>query len=81
MKYPEQKGLVSMIVLIYNTNEAHLRECLNEILVPTFTNWETILINDGSEDNTGKIIDEYAKKDLRFIAIYKQNKGTLFAKK
>jgi len=80
MKYPEQKGLVSIIVPIYN-NETSLNECLNSILSQTFTNWEAILVNDGSIDNTGKIIDEYVKKDSRFIAINKQNQGTLLARK
>jgi glycosyltransferase involved in cell wall biosynthesis len=80
MKYPEQKGLISIIVPIYN-NEIYLRECLDSILAQTFSNWEAILVDDGSTDNTGKIIDEYAKKDLRFIAIHKQNQGTLLARK
>jgi glycosyltransferase involved in cell wall biosynthesis len=80
MKYREQKGLVSIIVPIYN-NEISLRECLNSILMQTFENWEAILVNDGSTDNTGKIIDEYVEKDSRFVAIHKQNEGTLLARK
>jgi len=81
MKYPEQKGLVSIIVPIYNTDKTYLRECLNSILAQTFTNWEAILVNDGSTDDIGKIVDEYAGKDSRFIAIHKQNGGTLLARK
>jgi len=80
MKYPEQKGLVSVIVPIYN-NEANVKECLDSILAQKFTNWEAILVNDGSTDCTGKIIDEYAEKNSQFIAIHKQNEGTLLAKK
>ena len=80
MKYPEQKGLISIIVPIYNTGN-NLRECLDSILSQTFANWEAILVDDGSTDNTGEIVDEYAKKDLRFIAIHKQNGGTLLARK
>jgi len=80
MKYHEQKGLVSIIVPIYN-NEIYLRACLDSILAQTFTNWEAILVDDGSTDNTGKIIDEYAGKDSRFIAIHKRNEGTLLARK
>jgi len=80
MKYKEQKGLISVIVPIYN-NEISLRECLDSILAQTFTNWEAILVNDGSTDNTGKIIDEYAEKDSRFVAIHKQNEKTLLARK
>jgi len=81
MKYPEQKGLVSIIVPIYNTNEIYLRECLNSVLAQTFANWEAILVDDGSMDNTGKIVDEYAEKDSRFVAVHKQNEGTLLARK
>jgi len=73
--------MISIIVPIYNTDEVYLRECLNSILMQTFVNWEAILVDDGSTDNTGKIIDEYAKKDPRFIAIHKQNEGTLLARK
>jgi len=80
MKYPEQKGLISIIVPIYN-NEMYLGECLDSILAQTFSNWEAILVDDGSTDNTGKIINEYAEKDSRFIAIHKQNEGTLLARK
>ncbi len=80
IKYPEQKGLISIIIPIYN-NEIYLRECLDSVLAQTLTNWEAILVDDGSTDNTGKIIDEYAEKDSRFIAIHKQNGGTLLARK
>jgi len=71
---------ISVIVPIYN-NETYLRECLNSILAQTFANWEAILVNDGSTDNTGAIIDEYAEKDSRFIAVHKRNEGTLLARK
>jgi glycosyltransferase involved in cell wall biosynthesis len=80
MKYPEQKGLISIIVPIFN-QEVYLEECLDSILAQTFKNWEALLVNDGSTDDTGKIIDEYAKKDSRFIAIHKNNEGTLLARK
>jgi len=73
--------MISIIVPIYNTDEVYLRECLNSILAQTFTDWEAILIDDGSTDNTGKIIDEYAEKDSRFVAIHKKNEGTLLARK
>jgi len=80
MKYQEQKGLISVIVPIYNSG-IYLRECLDSIFAQTFTNWEALLIDDGSTDNTGKIVDEYAEKDSRFIAIHKQNGGVLSARK
>ena len=80
MKYPEKKGLISIIVPIYNTGNG-LRECLDSISSQTFANWEAILVDDGSTDNTGEIVDEYAKGDLRFITVHKQNGGTLLARK
>jgi glycosyltransferase involved in cell wall biosynthesis len=80
MKYSEQKGLISIIVPIYN-NETTLIECLDSISSQTFKNWEAILVDDGSTNNAVNIIDEYAKKDSRFIAIHKQNEGTLLARK
>ena len=76
-----QKGLISIIIPIYNTEEAHLRECLDSVLAQTFTNWEAILVNDGSTNDAGKIVDEYSEKDSRFIAIHKKNAGTLLARK
>jgi glycosyltransferase involved in cell wall biosynthesis len=81
MKYAEQKSLISIIVPIYNTNEIYIRECLDSILAQTFMNWEAILVNDGSTGSIEKIIDEYAEKDPRFIAVHKRNEGTLLARK
>ena len=81
MKYPKQEGLISIIVPIYNTKNDSLKECLDSILAQTFENWEAILVNDGSTADTGNILDEYAKKDSRFVVIHKQNEGTLLARK
>jgi glycosyltransferase involved in cell wall biosynthesis len=80
MKYGQENGLISVIVPIYN-GDRYLMESLNSILTQTFKNWEAILVNDGSTDNSGRIIDEYAKRDPRFKAIHKQNEGTLLARK
>jgi len=80
MKYSEIKGLISIIVPIYN-DETYLRECLDSILAQTLMNWEAILVNDGSTDSTENIINEYVAKDSRFIAIHKQNEGTLLSRK
>jgi glycosyltransferase involved in cell wall biosynthesis len=81
MKYSEQKELISIIVPICNTKKIHLKECLDSILVQTFSNWKAILVNDGSTDDTRETIDEYTKRDSRFIAIHKQNEGTLLSRK
>lgn len=65
---------VSILMPIYNV-EKYLRECIDSILIQTYTNFELILVDDGSPDNCGKIIDEYGKKDKRVIAIHQENAG------
>jgi glycosyltransferase involved in cell wall biosynthesis len=73
--------LISIIVPVFKA-EGFLRIALNSILAQTFANWEAILVNDGSPDNSGKICDEYAKTDSRFKVIHKEkNEGTLLARK
>lgn len=71
--------LISVIVPIYNT-EKYLPKCLDSILAQTYTNWEAILIDDGSPDNCGKICDEYAAKDKRFKVIHQVNGGVSAAR-
>lgn len=66
--------LVSIIVPIYNV-EKYLPKCIESIINQTLTNIEIILVNDGSTDSSGKIADEYAKKDERIIVIHKENRG------
>ncbi|WP_062109534.1 glycosyltransferase family 2 protein [Bacillus niameyensis] len=65
---------VSVIVPIYKV-EKYLRRCVDSILEQTYTNLEIILINDGSPDQCGEIIEEYARKDSRIIAVHKENGG------
>lgn len=69
-----KKSLVSVIVPIYNV-EKYLPKCIDSILEQTYKNLEVILVDDGSKDNCGKIIDEYAKKDKRIIVIHQKNGG------
>ncbi len=56
--------LISIIVPIYNVEE-YLRECLDSIQKQTYTNFECIMINDGSTDNSKQIAEEYLV-DSRF---------------
>ena len=65
---------ISVIVPIYGV-EKYLRECLDSIINQTFRDLEIILIDDGGKDNCPQIIDEYAQKDERIIAIHKENGG------
>lgn len=65
---------VSVIVPVYNV-EPFLRKCLDSLESQTYTNWEAILIDDGSTDTSGYICDEYAENDNRFKVIHQKNGG------
>ena len=65
---------ISLIVPCYKV-EKWLPDCLDSILAQTFTDWEAICIDDGSPDNSGEILDDYAKRDARIKVIHQQNKG------
>ena len=69
----------SIIIPVYNV-EPYLRECLDSVLGQTFTDWEAICVDDGSTDNSGAILDEYAAKDNRFKVIHQQNAGVSAAR-
>ncbi len=65
---------VSIVVPIYKS-EAFLPKLIDSVLNQTYKNVELILVDDGSPDNSGKICDEYAKKDNRIVVIHKENGG------
>ena len=65
---------ISIIVPIYNV-EKYLNRCVDSVLNQTFTDFDLILINDGSPDNSKKICDDYAEKDSRIHVIHKENGG------
>lgn len=65
--------LLSVIVPIYNTGK-YLRECIDSIRAQTFKDYEIILVNDGSTDNSGEICDEYSKYE-NVTVIHKANEG------
>lgn len=73
------KPEISIIVPIYNV-EKYLPKCIESILSQTFTNFELILVNDGSKDRSGIICDEYASKDNRIKVIHKENGGVSSAR-
>ncbi|MBO4662751.1 MAG: glycosyltransferase [Bacteroidaceae bacterium] len=66
--------MISVIVPIYNV-EKYLPRALDSILSQTYKDWEAILVDDGSTDDSGKIADEYAARDRRFKVIHKPNGG------
>lgn len=65
---------ISVIVPVYKV-EPYLRRCVDSILAQTFTDFELILVDDGSPDNCGAICDEYAAKDARIHVIHQKNGG------
>lgn len=66
--------MISIIIPVYNA-EKYLKKCLDSILSQTYKDFEVILINDGSIDDSKKICEEYQKKDKRFKLINKENGG------
>lgn len=69
-----EKELVSIIASVYK-GEKYLRECIESVLEQDYHNIELIMVDDGSPDNSGKIMDEYAAKDYRMKVIHKENSG------
>ena len=65
---------ISIIIPIYNV-EKYLRECLDSIVNQTLGDVEILCVNDGSPDNSLKILEEYAEKDKRIKIINKENGG------
>lgn len=70
---------ISIIVPIYNS-EKHLHKCIDSILNQTYSNFELLLINDGSKDRSGEICDEYSLKDERIRVFHKENAGVSTAR-
>lgn len=65
---------VSIIVAVYNI-EAYIEPCLQSVMAQTWKNLEMIVVDDGSEDDSGKICDRYEANDQRIIVIHKKNEG------
>jgi len=70
---------ISVIVPVYNT-APYLHRCIDSILAQTFTDFELLLIDDGSTDESGRICDEYADKDGRIRVFHKENGGVSSAR-
>ena len=75
----ENMPKVSIIVPVYKA-EKYLNRCIDSIIAQTFTDWELLLIDDGSPDRSGDICDEYAKKDIRIRVFHKKNGGVSSAR-
>lgn len=71
--------LLSVIIPIYNV-ERYIKECFDSLCKQPVADIEYICIDDGSTDNSGKICDEYAKRDKRFVVIHQSNQGVSAAR-
>lgn len=74
----ERPPFFSVIVPTYNQDQ-YLGEALDTLLAQTFTNWEAVIVNDGSTDNTKDVIEKYLLLDKRFRAFHKENGGVATA--
>ena len=70
---------ISIIVPVYKA-ENYIHRCIKSLLSQTFTDFEILLINDGSPDKSGEICDEYAKSDKRIRVFHKENGGVSSAR-
>lgn len=75
----KENTLVSIIVPVYNA-EQFLSRCIESILYQTYTNFELLLVDDGSTDESGRICDEYSLKDARIKVYHKPNGGVSSAR-
>jgi glycosyltransferase involved in cell wall biosynthesis len=66
--------IISVVVSVYRNT--YLKPCIDSILQQSFQDFELLLVEDGSPDNSGSICDEYAAKDNRIRVIHKQNEGS-----
>ena len=71
--------LISIITPVYNS-EKFLKKCIDSILNQTYSNFELILVDDGSADKSPQICDEYARKDSRIVVIHQKNQGQAVAR-
>lgn len=70
---------ISIIVPVYNV-EQYLSKCILSVLEQTYQDWELLLVNDGSPDNSDKICEEFAQKDNRIRVLHKENGGVSSAR-
>ncbi len=73
LKEKEQKK-ISVVVPLYN-EEDYIERCVDSILAQTYSNWELLLVDDGSTDRSPEICDAYAKKDDRIKVFHQENRG------
>ncbi|MGF6570625.1 glycosyltransferase involved in cell wall biosynthesis [Paraburkholderia sp. GAS333] len=75
---PEKKPAVSVVLPVFN-GEAHIAEAIDSMLAQTMTDFELLIINDGSTDGTREIVEDYAKRDKRIVLFNTPNQGIVAA--
>ena len=70
---------VSIVIPVFNASK-YLRTTLDSVYNQTYKQWEALLIDDGSQDESGFICDEYSARDARFKTIHKKNEGVSAAR-
>lgn len=75
----ESNPKITIIVPVYKV-EPYIKKCIESIIGQTYTNWELLLVDDGSPDNSGDICDEYARKDTRIRVFHQVNSGVSTAR-
>ena len=71
--------MISIIVPVYNV-AGFLQKCLDSVIAQTYSDFECVLVDDGSTDKSGAICEEYAAADTRFIVVHKKNEGVALAR-
>lgn len=74
-----QNPLISIIVPVYNA-EGYLHNCVKSIISQKYSNWELILVEDGSPDKSGELCDDWCTKDNRIRSFHKENGGASSAR-
>ncbi len=73
------KEIISIIVPVYNI-KSDLPKCLDSILAQTYSDLEVILVDDGSTDGSGAVVEEYARRDARVVVLHQENGGVTRAR-
>lgn len=70
---------LGVVIPVYNA-ENYLDKCIKSVLCQSYKNLEIMLVNDGSEDDSGRICEKYAKQDCRVHVIHEENRGSIYAR-
>ena len=73
-----EKPLITVVVPIYNV-EVYLEQCIRSVLAQTYENFELLLVDDGSKDKSGQIVDQMAETDSRIVPLHQKNQGVAAA--